>query len=1182
MATETINIRIREDGSRVVKRNLEDVGNTAEKAASGVDILKRALGALAAFIAVDQIRKYADAWASASGQIRIATKDIAEAAAVQEQLYKTAQNTRQGFTDIVELYSRTARSGKELGASQAQLIKFTENVGKTLAASSTSAQQAQGALMQMGQALGSGIVRAEEFNSILEGAPAILQVVANHIDGAEGSIGKLRKMMLDGKLTSKAFFDAMLAGSEEIDAKFGKASFTISQGFTLISNAFMRWIGQTDSALGISNTLGQAMKWIADNLNVMADALVRMTGTIITATAAYLAFQGTMKAGFIIDAVKSFLDLRQAIASGNVVMLGSAEAARQKAVADLESATANRAATIAAIAKADADGAGIIMTTRASVANATAAADRIRWTQAQLVAERELEIVRMRAQISDIGRMQSATRLAEVRRAEVALAKSLATAEAELASAKSAAATASSAQATRAAQQSAQLAQATQAVATAQTAVTASTAAAAGSTSLFAQALNGLKNVFSALASRVIALFAIINAHPFVALATAITATVGALVVWGDKLNAGIDDLTTMRDVGVATWEQIQEGLIYLYESVGEVFSGIGSAAINSLTAITGFTSEQIKVWLAQYTSFYDGVGSGFAGVAKGIARTIDAIAGLLTGLGIAVVRAFAGVPDAIKEMFNRTYNAVVGVVENLVNTVINGVNKMRSAVGMDLLETVKFDRKQVDTKFFETYGQNIAQSIDDGFQQQGGFMEKWVDGVFTRAQAIGKQRAAALGNQTGVDLNQAMGTFKAPGPDEKELEKQRKELEKLKNELRSLLNTIAPVEGAKLEMAKAEETLNKAVAKGLITTQDQARYLELLKFHYQDIIDPLGKVNREMDEQIRLLGMSSRARQVESEYMKIEKDLRSQGITLTQEETAALRSKIEMLQRQNELVAAQDQMLANSVEQRRAFNTQIEAMNNLLANPSSGFTAGDAQGQVMGMLGGMGIDTAGMQGQMQAQLELIQTYYAQLDMLRQNDLISEQDYSNAKVQLAQRENELKTQNMRNFFSGLASLQSSNIKELAAIGKAAAITQAIMNTYEGATKALAQGGIYGAAMAAVVVAQGMAQVAAIRSQQTQGFMTGGNFTVGGTGGADSQMVAFRATPGEQVQVSTPTQVRKGTAAQGQGEQAAQPAVVTPKIINVLDPAIVGDYLGTDEGEQLIMNVVQRNQRALGY
>lgn len=976
MATETIDIRIREDGSRVVRRNLNDVGDTAERAASGVDILKRALGALTAFIAVDQIRKYADAWASASGQIRIATKDIAEAAAVQEQLYKTAQNTRQGFTDIVELYSRTARSGKELGASQAQLIKFTENVGKTLAASGTSAQQAQGALMQMGQALGGGIVRAEEFNSILEGAPAILQVVANHIDGAEGSIGKLRKMMLDGKLTSKAFFDAILAGSEEIDEKFGKVSFTISQGFTLISNAFMRWIGQTDSALGISNALGQAMKWIADNMATVAAAALSVGAAI--------------------------------------------------------------------------------------------------------------------------------------------------------------------------------------AVAFTPTAITAVTNA-------------------------VRALWAVLAANPLGAVVIALAAVVTYLTLMRDEINVGLDDVTTLGDVFRAVGEDIAVVFGDLKELASSAFTGLGEIVSDVYQSITQATDQETKNWLAQYTTFYDGVGSGFAGVAKGIARTIDAIAGLLTGLGIAVVRAFAGVPDAIKELFNRTYNVVVDVMENMINTVINGVNRMRSAVGMDLLETVKFDRKQVDTKFFETYGQNIAQSIDAGFQQQGGFMEKWVDGVFTRAQAIGKERAAKLGNQTGVDLSQAMGTFKAPGPDEKELEKQRKELEKLKNELRSLLNTIAPVEGAKLEMAKAEETLNKAVAKGLITTQDQARYLELLKFHYQDIIDPLGKVNREMDEQIRLLGMSSRARQVESEYMKIEKDLRSQGITLTQEETAALRSKIEMLQRQNELVAAQDQMLANSVEQRRAFNTQIEAMNNLLANPSSGFTAGDAQGQVMGMLGGMGIDTAGMQGQMQAQLELIQTYYAQLDMLRQNDLISEQDYSNAKVQLAQRENELKTQNMRNFFSGLASLQSSNIKELAAIGKAAAITQAIMNTYEGATKALAQGGIYGAAMAAVVVAQGMAQVAAIRSQQTQGFMTGGNFTVGGTGGADSQMVAFRATPGEQVTVSTPTQVRKGTAAQGQGEQtSAAPTVVTPKIINVLDPSIVGDYLGTDDGEQLIMNVVQRNQRALGY
>jgi tape measure domain-containing protein len=982
MATETIDIRIREDGSRIVRRNLNNVGGTAERAASSVDILKRALGALTAFIAVDQIRKYADAWASASGQIRIATKDIAEAAAVQEQLYKTAQNTGQGFTDLVDLYSRTARSAKELGASQAQLIKFTENLGKTLAASSTSAQQAQGALLQLGQALGSGIVRAQEFNSILEGAPAILQVVANHIDGAEGSIGKLRKMMLEGELASKAFFDAMLAGSEEIDEKFGKTSFTISQGFTIISNSFMRWIGQTDSALGISNSLFRAMKWIADNMDTVAAAALSVGAAI-------------------------------------------AVAFTPKAI----------------------------------------------------------------------------------------------------------------------------------------TAVT-----------------NAVQALWAALAA--------LAANPLGAVVIALTAVVTYLAIMRDEINVGIDDVTTLGDVFRALGEQIGSAFSTLSEIASTAFDGLVSVVEDVYQSITQSTGEETKAWLSQYVTFYDGVGSGFAGVARGIARTIDAIAGLLTGLGIAVVRAFAGVPDAIKEMFTRTYNAVVGVVENLINTVINGVNRMRDmrdAVGMPRIETVQFERKQVDDKFFQDYGQRIAQSIDDGFAQQGGFMENWVNGVFDRAQEIGKDRAAKLGQQTGVDLNQAMGTFQAPGPDTKELEKQAKAMEKLKNELRSLLNTIAPVEGAKLEMAKAEETLNKAVAKGLITTQDQARYLELLKFHYQDIIDPLGKVNREMDEQIDLLGMSSRARQVEAEYLRIEKDLRSQSITLTQEETTALRAKIEQLQKMNELVAAQDQLLANSVEQRRAFNTQVEAMSALLQNPASGFTQGDAQGNVMGMLGGMGIDTSAMQGQMEAQLAIVQTYYQQLEVLRANNLIAEQDYANAKVQLAIRENQLKTQNYRNFFSDLSGLQSSNIRELAAIGKAAAITQAVINTYEGATKALAQGGIYGAAMAAVVVASGLAQVAQIRSQNVStGFLTGGSFTVPGSGGADSQTVAFRASPGERVTVATPTQVRKGTnAVNGDGAAAAQPApTVNQRIINVLDPAIIGDYLATPEGEQVLVNVMRRNSDAV--
>ncbi len=116
----------------------------------------------------------------------------------------------------------------------------------------------------------------------------------------------------------------------------------------------------------------------------------------------------------------------------------------------------------------------------------------------------------------------------------------------------------------------------------------------------------------------------------------------------------------------------------------------------------------------------------------------------------------------------------------------------------------------------------------------------------------------------------------------------------------------------------------------------------------------------------------------------------------------------------------------------------------------------------------------------------------------------------------------------------------------------------------------------GAAAAAAAIVAGIANVAQIRAQPT-GFMTGGSFTVpGATGGADSQLVAFRATPGEQVNIATPSQVRKGdpNTAGGAANAAATPQNI--RVVNVLDPGMVGDYLATPEGETVLMNVMRRN------
>lgn len=972
MATETIDIRIREDGSRVVRRNLEDIGGSAERSAKGVDILKTALGTLATYLTASVVMKYADAWNTAQGMIRNATKSIEEATVVQERLFAAAQKTGSSYSAMVEMYSRVARGAKDMGKSQEDSIKFAEGVGKALKVQGTSAQTAQGALLQLGQMLSSNNVQMEEYASLLDSTPALLQIVANNMDGASGSVGRLTQMVKVGQITNTEFFEAFMKGQAELDKMYENSGASFSGAWQRIQDALMEYVGQLNEASAASKIFDSASQFIAANLKQIIAVLVTIAAVVATA--------------FVPTAVIAF------------------------------------------------------------------------------------------------------------------------------------------------------------------------TAALRG---LAAAAL----------------------ANPLLALAAAVVALTAYVAIYGDEINAGIDKTTSLLDVIRA-----------LGQIGGEVWDYLSRAFEDGTSAMFKSVKTSNEQSSNSYADFYSDVGSGFAGMAKGIARTIDAIAGLLTGLGIAIVRVFSGIPDVLSHIFSRAYNAVVDKLGGIANIAIQGINKIRQAAGAEPIQLVNFDKKAVSGKTPEQYGANIAKSIGDGFEMQGGFLESQVDKVFKRAQDIGKKRLKNTGS-AGVDLTKSMGEKLGAFDDGKgkksmggqsAADKAAQELERFKSELESVITRIAPVDAAVKGLAKSEDTLNKALQNGLITTQQHGRYIELLKKQYEDAINPLGALNRELDKQTKLINMSAKEREVESQMMRYEQELRQKGVVMTQQESAALREKLVLMQKQNELGQARDQILANSVGQRNQFETQTQAMGQLKQDPSSGFTNAAASGMAMNALGSMGIETDGMQGQMEAQMGVIQNYYSQLIAMRDADLISEQDFSNAKVQLALRENELKTQNMRNFFGSVTSLQSSSVKELAAIGKAAAITQAIINTYEGATKAMAQGGIMGPAMAAAVVASGMAQVAAIRSQQTEGFLTGGNFKVGGSGGADSQMVAFRASPGEQVTVSTPTQVRKGTnATQGGNSAQAAPSVVTPKIINVLDPSVVGDYLGTDDGEQLIMNVVQRNQRSFG-
>lgn len=417
--------------------------------------------------------------------------------------------------------------------------------------------------------------------------------------------------------------------------------------------------------------------------------------------------------------------------------------------------------------------------------------------------------------------------------------------------------------------------------------------------------------------------------------------------------------------------------------------------------------------------------------------------------------------------------------------------------------------------------------------------------------------------------IDTAVGVDRTPKPVDPNAEK---EMRKLENALRGVLNQIAPIEGAMLEMAKAQEILRQATEKKLITAEQEARYLELLKLHYADILDPLGKLNREIDQQVQLLGLSAAAREVEAQVLAATTDLLKQGIMLTKEETAALREKLTALQELTRITEVQDELLAGSVGQRQAYVDQLNAISALLADPNSGFSQTDATAALMQSTPEL---FEGTQEAIDLQLAQFQYLYEQIDIMRQKNVISEQTAQQmiAKVQAQQMEMRLK--GASSFFGNLASLTKSGNAKLFKIGQAAALAQAVIDGALAVQKAYT-GTPYPfniAAAAAQAIASGV-QIAQIASAQPPGFQTGGEFKVGGSGGADSQMVSFRATPGERVAVSTPGQIRKGDPNRDNG--MAPTINFKPNIINVRDPKEIPMAIESDEGQQSIINVIGDN------
>lgn len=223
-----------------------------------------------------------DGFTRLQNSLRVAGLEGQALGRVQSQLLALSGRYGVSVNELANLYGKATLSGRELGASQQQLLQITEASAQALKISGTSTQQAQGALLGLTQALSSGTVRAEEFNQILEGGLQPLLQVAANTEKYGGSLAKLRQAVVAGKVSSQELFQAILAGSEQLDAQASKATLTLAGAFEALSSQLTVYVGQSAQANGATAALAGGIKLLADNLDIIIPALALIAATLGT------------------------------------------------------------------------------------------------------------------------------------------------------------------------------------------------------------------------------------------------------------------------------------------------------------------------------------------------------------------------------------------------------------------------------------------------------------------------------------------------------------------------------------------------------------------------------------------------------------------------------------------------------------------------------------------------------------------------------------------------------------------------------------------------------------------------------------------------------------------------------------------------------------------------------------
>jgi tape measure domain-containing protein len=390
-------------GADDMARHTQTAAQTAEtsvrQAATGFDAMGGALKsaaaqALAFFGALEgakQLISLGDLWQNLNARIKLTADTQQEFNTAQKELFGIAQDVRSDLEAIDTLYTKTEQSVRDFGGAQQDALDLTRVIAQSFKVSGAAAGEAAGGTQQLAQALQSGVLRGDEFNSVMENAPRLAKALA---DGLGEPVTKLRAMAEAGELSAERVIKALLSQKDVIEREYGQLPNTVEGALTQAKNSLLKYVGELNESAGVTQKIAGGIQALSGHLSELASV-----------TASVAAVYGG--------------SLLKNVTQATAAKLEGVRASRAQAAAAAEATAATRVELQQHVASAEAH----VAEMRARIANTQALIAHIRAQGGQIA--NDATLLRLQQQLLT---QQNALTAATVRQAEAEVALQAATA----------------------------------------------------------------------------------------------------------------------------------------------------------------------------------------------------------------------------------------------------------------------------------------------------------------------------------------------------------------------------------------------------------------------------------------------------------------------------------------------------------------------------------------------------------------------------------------------------------------------------------------------------------------------------------------------------------------------------------------------------------------------------------